>query len=222
MVAARQILAGLLGRSLGQTLDEISQQQPPTAGGSSAALAGALAAALTSMVSRSARERWVDAGGAIAQAEALRARLCALAASDAEAYGQARALLLNAGRDRERRGIAAAPGVASREREQREYELACALAVAAAEPVAIAEAAANVAALAAWSVEAGGADERPDAIVAVCLAEAAACGAAQLVLANLAIRPADELATRAQVAARVATERRERALADDRAHAPTQ
>jgi len=220
-MAARQMLQGVLGRSLGQTLEEISQLQPPTASGSSAALAGAIAAALTSMVARSARERWDDAGGVIAQAEALRARLCALVASDAEAYGQARSLLLGSGQDRERRGIAAAPELGTREQEQRDRELACALAAAAAEPVAIAEATANVAALAAWTAEAGGADERADAIVAVCLAEAAACGAAQLVLANLAVRPADELAKRARAAARVAAESRERALAGDRAHATT-
>ena len=165
------------------------------------------------MVARGARERWDDAGGAIAQAEALRVRLCALATSDAEAYGQARSLLLYAGKDRERRGIATAPGLPSRDQQQRDYELAGALAAAAAEPVAIAEAAADVAALAAWSAEAGGADERADALVAVSLAEAAACAAAQLVLVNLAIRPGDELARRAQVAARAAAESRARALA---------
>jgi len=212
-VAASEKLASLLERSLGETLEEVSQQQLPTAGGSSAALAGALAAALTSMVARGARERWDDAGGAIAQAEALRARLCALVASDADVYGRARLLLLDAGRDREQRGIAAAPETGVRNREQRDFELAGALEAAAAEPLAIAEACADVASLAAWAAEAGGADERADALVAASLAEAAAAGAAQLVLVNLSIRPDDELAARAQAAARAAAASRSRALA---------
>jgi formiminotetrahydrofolate cyclodeaminase len=214
MGAARETLAGLLGLSLGEMLEDISEQHVPAAGGSSAALAGALAAALVSMVARSARGRWTDAGGAIAQAEALRARLTALVASDADAYGQARSLLLRAGQDRERRGTAVSPGLPSRDRGQRDFELAEALTAAAAEPLAIAETAADVAALAAWCVEAGGADERADAIVAVVLAEAAACGAAELVLVNLAVRPEDALATRAQAAAHAAAQSRAQALTD--------
>jgi formiminotetrahydrofolate cyclodeaminase len=212
MVAPRETMAGLLRQSLGETLEGISREQVPMAGGASAALAGALAAALTAMVARSARHEWVDAGGAIAQAESLRARLCALVASDATAYGRARLLLRRAGQDRERRGIATAPE-RLREREQRDFGLAEALASAAAEPLAIAEAAADVAALAAWSVEAGGADERADAMVAASLAEAAACAAAQLVVVNLAVRPTDELARRAQAAAQAAVVSRARALA---------
>jgi methenyltetrahydrofolate cyclohydrolase len=209
MGGAREMLAGLLGRSLGQALEDISQLQLPTAGGSSAALAGALAAALTAMFARSARDDWDGAGGAIAQAESLRVRLCALVASDATAYGRARLLLRRAGQDRERRGIGTAPEPL----RERDLELAEALAAAAAEPLAIAEAAADVAALAAWSVEAGGADERADAMVAASLAEAAACAAAQLVLVNLAVRPTDELARRAQAAAQAAAVSRARALA---------
>lgn len=213
MVAARDALAGFLGRSVGETLEDVSRQQLPAAGGSSAALTAALGAALTCMVARSVRSTWDGAGGAIAQSEALRAQLCALAASDAEVYAHARDLLRRARRDRERRGVATAPGVPAPDAEQRDRELAAALQAAAAVPLAIAEAAAEVGELAAWMAEAGGADERADAVVAAALAEAAACGAAQLVFVNLAIRPEDELAVRARAAAQAAAASRARALA---------
>ena len=106
----RESMASLLEQSLGKTLENISQQQVPTAGGSSAALVGALAASLTSMVAHSAGDDWEDAGSVIAQAETLQARLCILVSRDAEAYGEARVLLHKAGEDPERRGIGASPG----------------------------------------------------------------------------------------------------------------
>jgi hypothetical protein len=163
------------------------------------------------MVARSAHDRWREAGGAVAQAEALRLRLCASVSRDAEVYGKARMLLRESGRDREHRGVGGA--TAARAREQRDFELAQALTSAAAEPVAIAEAAADVAALAAWSAENAGADERADALVAASLAEAAAGGAAQLVLVNLSVRTDDDLAARAKAAAAAAAESRSRAQA---------
>jgi len=210
-VDVRESMASLLEQSLGKTLENISQQQVPTAGGSSAALVGALAASLTSMVAHSAGDDWEDAGSVIAQAETLQARLCILVSRDAEAYGEARVLLHKAGEDPERRGIGASPGSVTPQ-EERDLELASALWAAAGALVRIAEAAADVAALAAWAVEAAGIDERADALVAASLAEAAAFGAAQLVLVNLAVRPIDELAMRAQAAARAAAESRSRAL----------
>jgi formiminotetrahydrofolate cyclodeaminase len=212
-MGSRDALAGFLGRSVGDTLDDVSRQQFPAAGGSSAALTAALAAALTCMVARSVRTTWDGAGGAIAQAEALRARLSALAATDAEVYAHARDLLRRTGQDREHRGAAKAPGVQSPDGERRDLELAEALEFAAAAPLAIAEAAAEVSELAAMMAQEGGADERPDAVVAVLLAEAAARGAAELVLVNLAVRSQDEWAVRARDAAAGAAACRERALA---------
>jgi len=211
-VDVRESLASLLEQSLGKTLENISQQQVPTSGGSAAALAGALAASLTSMVAHSARDHWEDAGGVIAQADTLQAQLCIFVSRDAEAYVKARVLLHKAGADPERGGIAASSGSVTPQQEERDLELASALWAAAGALVRIAEAAADVAALAASAVEAAGVDERADALVAASLAEAAAFGAAQLVLVNLAVRPLDELATRAQAAARAAAESRSRAL----------
>lgn len=210
---SRDAMAGFLGRSVGDTLDDVSREQSAAAGGSSAALSAALAAALACMVARGVRTTWDGAGGAIAQAEALRARLCALAATDAEVYAHARDLLRRTGQDRAHRGVAKAPGVSAPDAEQRDAELAEALEFAAAAPLAIAEAAAEVAKLAALMAQEGGADERPDAIVAVVLAEAATRGAAELVLINLAVGPQDEWAIRAGAAADDAARSRTQALA---------
>jgi formiminotetrahydrofolate cyclodeaminase len=213
MAITKETLSSLLERSVGQTLEDVSRRQLPAAGGSSAGLAGALGAALTCMVARSARSTWVGAGGAIAQAEVLRTRLCTLTASDTEAYAHARLLLLRA--EREGRAAETATGGHTAGSEQRDHDLAGALESAAGVPLAIAETAADVAALAAWAAEEAP-DERADAIVASTLAEAAASGAAQLVLVNLAIRPDDEFAVRAHTAARLAAESRARALASAR------
>jgi formiminotetrahydrofolate cyclodeaminase len=211
MGIAREALSDLLERSVGRMLDDVSRRQLPAAGGSSAGLAGALAAALTSMVGRSARLTWEGSGGAIAQAEVLRTRLCVLTASDAEAFVRARSLLERA----ELQGYMQAPDTSrgTADSERRDYDLAGALEAAAAVPLAIAETSADVAALAAWTAKEAGTDERADAIVASILAEAATAAAAQLVLVNLAVRPDCEYATRADTAARAAAESRAQALA---------
>lgn len=206
-------LAALLARPLGDLLDEVAHQQFATAGGSSSALTGAFAAALVAMVARSSRTTWDDAGGVVAAAEAQRTRLSSLAAADAEAYARARDLLRRVGQDREHRGAAAAPSVQDLNGEQRDLALAEALEISAATPLAIAEVAAEVAELAAQAAASCGADEKPDAIVAAVLAEAAATGASGLVLVNLAIREHDEWAVRARAAATAAQASRERAQA---------
>lgn len=211
METPREALEGVLALTVGDALEEISQRQLPAAGGSSAALTAALAASLVSMVARSSRERWQDAGGAIAQAEALRIRLCRLTRSDADAHGHARTLLRGTELTRERRDAGSPPKAASLERERHDFQLAEALSAAAAAPLAIAEAAADVAALAAWAAHAGGADEQADAIAAAGLAEAAAWGSAQLVLVNLAVGLEDDAAVRAIKAARAAATSREHA-----------
>jgi hypothetical protein len=165
------------------------------------------------MAARGSRPGWADAGGAIAMAETQRACLHAMAERDAAVYGKARALLLRAGRDRDHRGVAVAPRAAAAESaEQRERELAEALTLAAIEPLRIAEAAAEVAETAAWVATAGAADHRPDAIAAACLAEGAACAAAQLVEVNLGLKPNDELVVRARAAAEAAAVARRQAL----------
>ncbi|MDP9285578.1 MAG: cyclodeaminase/cyclohydrolase family protein, partial [Actinomycetota bacterium] len=62
-------------------LDAIAAPQPAPGGGSTAALVGALAAALCAKVARLS-----DDGGSLAQAQALRRRLSALAPEDAAAF----------------------------------------------------------------------------------------------------------------------------------------
>jgi formiminotetrahydrofolate cyclodeaminase len=156
-------------------LDAIAAQEPAPGGGSVAALVGAMAAALCAKVAR-----FSDAGGALAQAEALRRRLAALAPEDAEAFVAALDQL------RERRD---------------DFDLGRALAEAAAVPLRIAEACADVAELAAALAETGKADLQPDARAASVLAAAAARSAALLVEANLGAAPGDERIARARLLA---------------------
>jgi formiminotetrahydrofolate cyclodeaminase len=199
----------VLERSVGRLLEDLARTEVDAAGGSAAALSAAFAASLTTMVARASRPAWQDAGGAIAQAQALRARLCELAESDAQAYGRARALLLRAEQDREHHGVAVAPGGAAAVDSE---QLAQALSESAAVPVALAEAAADVAAIAAWAAAEGNADHRADAVIATLLAAAAAQSAAHLVRINLAAKPGDEQLERADRAARAADAERQRVL----------
>jgi formiminotetrahydrofolate cyclodeaminase len=209
---AAEDLDGLLGRPVRDVLEDVSRQQIATAAGSASALTAAFAAALVSMVARAARRSWPDSGGAIAAAESLRVRLCVLAASDAKAYQRARELLQRGGADREHHGAGVAPAIRRLNATERGAELAGALDEAAAVPLAIAEAAAELAALAAWTAESGGADHRADAVVATVLAEAAARGCAHLVQINLGVHPDNQVGTRARAAATAAMASRDRAL----------
>ena len=203
---------GLLGQSVGQALEDVSRHQIAAAAGSASALSAAFAAALVSMVARASRGVWPESGGAIAEAESLRALLGALASRDAEAFRHARALLQRSGADREKRGAAVAPSISESSTQERSDQLADALADAAAVPLAIAEAAADVAALAARTAEAGAADQRADAVVAAVLAEAAACGCAHLVGINTGVHDGDDVSVRAIAAANAARLSRDRAL----------
>jgi formiminotetrahydrofolate cyclodeaminase len=78
-------------------LDELASGEPTPGGGSAAALAGALGAALAAMVANLTigRKRYADVDGqmqaVLHEAETLRARLTALVAEDATAYEQVRA-----------------------------------------------------------------------------------------------------------------------------------
>lgn len=190
-------------RPLLQMLEDIAHGRDSTASGSSAAMTAATAAALVSMAARASRPSWAEAGGAIAQAETLRARLQAHIATDAGAYRQARTLLARSGKDRDHRGAPRAPrGEPAPSAEERERELTAALIHAAQEPLLIAEAAAEVAEVAVWTVGDGCADHRADAVGAVLLAAAGCRTAAHLVDINLGL-PAGH-AFRARAAAAVA------------------
>lgn len=77
-------------------LDDLASGEPIPGGGSAAALAGALGAALAAMVANLTvgRKRYVDVQpqmeAALAEAETLRGRLTSLVAEDAQAFAQVR------------------------------------------------------------------------------------------------------------------------------------
>jgi formiminotetrahydrofolate cyclodeaminase len=80
--------------SLAEWLDRLAEAKPSPAGGSAAAIAGALAAALAAMVAGITRhgKRYAAvharAADVLEQAQALRARMAALAVRDAEEFGR--------------------------------------------------------------------------------------------------------------------------------------
>jgi len=153
-----------------QFLDRIASAEPEATGGSVAAVAVAMAAGLVAMAARLAHE-WPKADEVVDRAEALRSKLTTLAPADEDAYAKViEALRLPT--DSPSRGA----------------EVAAALSGAADVPLAVAEAAAEVAVLAALVAQEGNEQLRGDALVAAELAEAGARGAAELVAINLAGR----------------------------------
>jgi len=178
-----------LEEPLERLLDRIASDEPGPAGGSVAAVAVAMAAALVAMAARLARE-WPQASEVVERAEALRLLVAPLAVADAEAYAK----VLEA--------LRLPPGSA------REAAVAAAFSRAADVPLAVAEAASEVATLAALVAQAGSAPLRGDAVVAAEIAEAGARGAAELVAINLGDRDdarvgrAKELAATTREAAR--------------------
>jgi formiminotetrahydrofolate cyclodeaminase len=175
----------------GKLHDVLAEAGPGPAGGSAAALATAMAAGLVRLVARVSRD-WEDGPGIAAQAAALGDRSLLLADDDHRAYTRALEHLQAPKHD-------ATLGEALRE--------------AAEVPAQIAEAAADVATLAALAAREGADAVRGDAWAAATLSEAASVAAARLVQVNLTTRPDDELASRADVAARAAKAARESALA---------
>jgi formiminotetrahydrofolate cyclodeaminase len=161
----------------------VSAEASAPGGGSVAALVVGLAASLTAMAARFSTEHWEDASGAIAQAQALRARALPLADEDARAYES----FLLARRMPE-----------NLDPEVRDAAIGAALSKAADVPLAIAETALDVASLACELAERGNPNLRGDAATAVLLAEAAARATANLVEINLATREGDERVERAR------------------------
>ncbi len=162
-----------------QFLDRIASAKPEPAGGSVAAVVVAMAAGLVAMAARLAHE-WPQAGEVVERAEALRSMMATLALADADAYAKVVEAL--------------------RLPPPRESELAAALSGAADVPLAVAEAAAEIALLAALVAQEGNDRLRGDAFVAAELAGGGARGAAELVAINLAglddprVRRAQDLA----------------------------
>ena len=180
---------------LDRFLDDLEAPAPSSCGGTAAAVAAAMAAALVTMVARGSVD-WEDGPGIASQARALRSRLRTLGDADSAAFG----LVLAAMRDR------------SGTPEQRDFAIGTALVHAAEVPLQIAEAAADVAELAAVATTEGAAQLRPDATAAAALAEAATRTAAHLVEINLSTVPGDVHSERAELLAAAAAAARARAL----------
>jgi len=155
-------------------------------------VAGVSASFAASLVAKAAvrSEGWSDSAGSRAQAVDLRDRLLSLAAADSEAYGAALDAL-----------------------ERRESDLGQALGAAAEAPLAIAEAAADVALLAADATERADGAARADAAAAAVLAAGAARAAAKLVAINLSTQPGDERIAAAERACNTADTAAREALA---------
>jgi formiminotetrahydrofolate cyclodeaminase len=160
-----------LGQTVGEFLDEISSSEVAPGCGSVAAVAVAMAAGLVTMAARLSRERWRDAAGAAAQAEALRHRVTALVDRNVEAYTEAVATLRSSSDD---------------------HAIGRALERAAEIPLEIGRAASDVGALAAVVAEEGEPSVRADVATAALLSQAAARTAAALVEVNLATTEGDE------------------------------
>ena len=164
-------------QSVAEFCDTVAAETSAPGGGSVAAFAGALAASLTAMAARFSTEQWEDAAGAVAQAEALKARLLPLAEEDAHAY-ETVLLALRMPKDVDE--------------EVRDAAIGDALSKAADVPLAIAEAALDVSTLAAELADRGNPNLHGDAATAVFLSEAAIRASANLVEINLATREGDE------------------------------
>jgi formiminotetrahydrofolate cyclodeaminase len=163
--------------------DTISAETSAPGGGSVAAVVGALGASLAAMAARFSKEQWEDAAGAVAQAEALKARLLPLADEDARAYEN---VLLALRMPKEV------------DEEVRDAAIGDALSRAADVPMAIAEAAVDVATLGCELAQRGNPNLHGDAAAAVFLAEAAVRTSANLVEINLTTREGDERLDRAR------------------------
>lgn len=186
----------LLDLPLRTFLDHLASEEPTPGGGSTAALAVAMAAGLTAMVARASAD-WPESGAAVAQAERLRRRTAPLAQRDQEAYEEALAALHLPDRV---------------EREVRDVAIGDVVARAAEVPLLIDEAGADTATLAALVAERGAPERRGDAVAAVLLAESGARAAASLVAVNLTMAPGDERVARARALAETAGEAARRTL----------
>jgi methenyltetrahydrofolate cyclohydrolase len=171
--------------SFAAVLEALSAPGAP-GGGSAAALTAAMSAALVAMTSSASEADWPDGPGIAAQALRLRSRLAELAELDAEAFATSLEALAGRGQGGD---------------ERRDFALRAALERAAEAPLAVAEAACDVALLAAAAAEHVRLDLQADAVVAGKLAAAAAESAAHLVEVNLATTSGDDRVTRARAAA---------------------
>ena len=187
---------GPLARQTAALFDDVASDTLAPGAGSVAALTAALAAAISECVALLSAEAASDAERAVAKATEQRERLVLLADANAAAYREAtRSLARDAPDD-----------------AVRDARLGSDLALAAYTPLSIAEVAADTAELAAILAVGASPDVRADAVVAACLAEGAAQGAAHLVRINLGMSPDDDRIGTAQDHAERAAAARARAL----------
>lgn len=177
----------MLEKTLAGFLEAVAARTSAPGGGAVAAVVTAIAAALVEMAAQFSSKHWDDAGDAAARARELRESAAPLAQADADAYEAVIAARGGAGYDE-------------------------ALSRAADIPLAMAEAAAGVAELAAEVAVRGNPNLRGDAVTAALLAEASARAAANLVEINLAERDGDRRIDRAQDLASAAGAAARRAL----------
>jgi formiminotetrahydrofolate cyclodeaminase len=176
----------ILGATTQELLDALAARTSAPAGGSAAALAVALGAALVAMAARFSSGHWEGAGAAEQEAEELRAAVEPLVQADADAYGA----FLAARR--------LPPG------HKREQAVEAALASAVDVPLQIAELGARVGRLAQRLAERGNPNLRGDATAGAVLAEAGSRIGAALVGINVG-QPADRRVSCAEQAAKAAT-----------------
>jgi formiminotetrahydrofolate cyclodeaminase len=179
----------LFDQPLRTFVDQLAAEEPAPAGGSAAALAVTMAAALIGKVARGSPS-WLGRDSIVAQAERLRLRIAPLVQADADAYEEA---------------LAALNLPSALEPEVRNMAIGQVLSRAVEVPLAIADAGADVAVLAAVAAEHGALDRRVDAVAAAQLASSGAQVAAQLVAVNLVVSPEDERVRRARAVAEVAS-----------------
>jgi formiminotetrahydrofolate cyclodeaminase len=164
--------APIMQQSLAEVLDQVADRTPGPGAGAVAALAVAFAAALVEMTSKYDDSILAQARGV--RANALRTRMLEVAEVERDAYQP----VLDA-------------EAMDTDDPQREYRLASALAAASAPPLAIANAGAQVAFLAAESATLGNPALIGDAVTAAELADGATRAAAHLVRINLSDSPGD-------------------------------
>ena len=180
-------------------LDAIATATPSPGAGAVSASAIAAAAALLQKCARQSSVGWEGAGGAAAQAIALRNRATAIGSENDVRYAAALAEL-------------DAPAVSG---SARDFALGQALAASAEGPLRLADVAADVAALAHEVSRHCAPRARGDALAAGLLAAGAADAAAVLVSINLTATPADERVERASQHARRAHDAARRAVVEE-------
>jgi formiminotetrahydrofolate cyclodeaminase len=159
---------------VGRFLDLLASGESAPGGGSAIAVSVALAASLSSMAARLSTKHLADATGLVERAEGLRERVAPLARADAVAYGR----VLVAQR--------------AREAPYRDGDVRAALSEAADVPLAVAEAGAEVASIAARLASEGNPNLEGDALCAVLLADAGVRAAVRLVEINLSGEPGED------------------------------